>query len=85
MKVYEKINQLKETNASIEQISSWAYMNRICPLNFGEGLELDCEYPKELQAIAEKCCSEYTCSDGCLDGFLNSLYKEAEGCNIEAM
>jgi hypothetical protein len=31
MKVWEKLNQLKGTNATIDTISNWFYINRIYP------------------------------------------------------
>lgn len=72
MKVFEKINELKGTNATEKQIADWAYMNRICPIDFEDGLELDCEYPKELSEIAHKCCHNEDCSIGCTEQFLQS-------------
>ena len=57
MQVFEKINALKGTSATIEQMVSWSYNNKICPLQFEDGLELDCKYPKELDIIAHECCS----------------------------
>lgn len=71
MKVYEKINQLKNTNATLEKIAEWGYMNKICPVDFREGLELEYEYPQELEDIAFKCCSKFECN-GCMESFLNS-------------
>jgi hypothetical protein len=79
MKVYEKINQLKGTEASAEEIASWAYNNRICPLDFDDGLEeINEEYPEQLTFMAGECCSIHSCGTECLDDFLNAEYKEAE-------
>lgn len=71
MKVYERICELKDTEVTVEQMADWAYMNRICPVMFEDGLELDCEYPKELQNIAVAGC-DFDCGFECLEKFLNS-------------
>lgn len=76
MKVWEKINELKGTTASKDQIASWAYTNKICPRDFSEELELDCEYPKELEAISCKLCDKNSCGYECLDEFLESEVNE---------
>lgn len=74
MKVFEKLNQLKSTNASKEQIATWAYMNRVCPIMFGEELELECKYPKEMSDIANATCKKHIshCGTECLASFLDS-------------
>lgn len=36
MKVWEKCNEVKGTNATKDEIANWAYENRICPLQFME-------------------------------------------------
>lgn len=41
MKVYEKINELKGTNATAEQMLNWAEVNRIPLCCFEDELELD--------------------------------------------
>ncbi len=72
MKVFEKINELRKTNNTKKQMSKWAFVKNICPIIFGECLNLDCEYPKELQEIAEMHCKGNKCGNGCLSSFLNS-------------
>lgn len=72
MQVWETINKLKGTHASKEQIASWAYNNKICPIEFADELELDCEYPSELVKISDELCNESTCSFECLTKFLES-------------
>ena len=71
MKVWEKINELKGTDSTKEQIFNWAYMNRIAPEEFGRGLEV-IEYPGKLQIIAlETHNIDY---DIWLEDFLNQDY-----------
>ena len=55
MKVYEKLNKLKGTKATMEQIYNWAYNNRILPCEIGEELELKDKslYNEKLQALSE--------------------------------
>lgn len=72
MKVWEKINDLKGTNADKETIASWAYNNKICPREFGEELELDCDYPQELESISCRLCNKNSCGYDCLTEFLES-------------
>lgn len=86
MKVWEKCNEVKGTNATIEQIADWAYFNRICPLMFDTGLEIDLPldkdgYPKPngFLKTAESVCDVYThngkgCGTDCLMAYLNSEY-----------
>ena len=57
MQVYEKLNQLKDTAATLEQIKAWSYMNRITPCELEQGLELDCEYPQALVEAQERVCA----------------------------
>jgi hypothetical protein len=71
MQVFEQINKLKGTNATKDQIAKWSYMNRYCPIEFEEGLELDCDYPKELYEIAQEYCKTNECGHECLDLFLS--------------
>lgn len=78
MQVWERINKLKGTTASKEQIANWAYMNKICPIEFGDELELDCEYPSELTEISNKLCDKNTCGFKCLTKFLESEVQEDE-------
>ena len=72
MQVWETINKLKGTTASKEQIASWAYNNKICPIEFEYELELDCEYPSELTKISSKLCKKNNCGFECLKKFLES-------------
>ena len=73
MKVYELMNQLKGTEATKEQIASWQYMNRICPVQLtAEELEIEKKFPEALSEIAEKLCSMNECGHECLDKFLES-------------
>jgi len=48
MKVFEKINQLKGTTSTLEQIANWFYMNRIYPYDvvYNDALELGKDFPK---------------------------------------
>lgn len=70
MQVFEKINQLKGTNATKEKITNWSLMNKVCPLEFGSELDLNFKYPEELGEIAEKYC-DAVCDYSCLDKFLS--------------
>lgn len=76
MKVWEKINELKGTNADKKTIANWAYNNKICPREFGEELELDCEYPKEIEDISRRLCDKNSCGYDCLNEFLESELSE---------
>ena len=81
MKVYQLLNQLKGTNATLEQIKSWSYMNRITPCILEDGMELDCEYPEALNRLQGELCSKITnCYPDCLDTFFE-LEVEQEGDN----
>ena len=71
MKVWEKCNELKNTHSSKETIARWAYMNRVCPIEFSDELEVD-SYPKEMTMIAKKCCITEECGNECLNKFLES-------------
>lgn len=76
MQVYEKLNHLKGTVATLEQIKSWSYMNRIIPCELAEGLGLDCEYPQELADVAEKVCVRVGMDcDLCLEQFFVEVMK----------
>ncbi len=74
MKVYEKCNELKGTNADAKTIADWAYMNRICPIEFEYGLEVN-NYPDELKTIAGITCAKNSCGHNCVMEFLNSEVK----------
>ena len=80
MKVYEKINQLKGTNADLDLIVDWGYHNRICPITMDAGLELDeNEYPTQLHIHAQKMCQSHiaeNCGIDCMTDFLNEEYDE---------
>jgi hypothetical protein len=73
VKVFEYINQLKGTNASIDTIKDWSYNNRIPPCSLQEGLELEAEYPKVLTDKTNEICKqvEMDCYK-CLDVFFES-------------
>jgi hypothetical protein len=71
MKVWEICNKLKGTESSKEQIAAWAYINRICPVIFKEGLEVN-NYPKKMKKLAIELCSKENCGNDCLDKFLES-------------
>ena len=80
MKVWEKCNEVKGTNATIEEIASWAYNNRICPLDFDVGLEIDIPCDKDgiplengFFGTAQKMC-DMNCGLDCLMRYLNSEY-----------
>ena len=90
MKVWEKCNEVKGTNASIKEIADWAYANRICPLDFDTGLEIDlpldedgCPMPNGFLKTAEAICGVMhgdsgtdACNYDCLMLYLNSEYEE---------
>ena len=78
MKIWELCNKVKETNVSKKQIENWAYSNRICPLMFDVGLEIDVEldedcYPKEneFSNTAHKIC-DGECGIECLRKYLDT-------------
>lgn len=79
MKVYERINHLKGTDATVEQMANWGLENKVCPVDMDEGLEIeDCDaYPKQLRDIATAVCAAHGC-DGCdltcLTEFLDAEY-----------
>ena len=77
MKIWELCNKVKGTNVSKKQIENWAYHNRICPLMFDVGLEIDIEvdedgYPKdnEFSNTAHKIC-DGKCGIECLRKYLD--------------
>ena len=72
MTIWEKCNELKGTTATREQIADWAYMNRVCPLDFDIGLELDVPYPPEMTDAAHRLCHQNSCGMDCLRNFLNT-------------
>lgn len=85
MKVWEKCNEVKGTTATIEEIASWAYENRICPLSFDVGLEIDvpCDddgYPTQdgngFVVTALKHCKGQPCGHDCLMAYLNREFIE---------
>lgn len=79
MKVWEKINELKEAEVPMETIKDWAYMNRICPVEFEYELELPetVEYPEQLKKLEETVC-DLDCGADCLTAFLESEYEEVK-------
>ena len=77
MKVWEKINELKGTNATLQEIKTWSYMNRVCPLMLEDGLELEQDFPPELDALIDVACDTYPNCNACYDGFFSQeLEKE---------
>ena len=90
MKVWEKCNEVKGTNASIDEIAGWGYMNRICPLMFDVGLDIDLPLdedgdplPNGFLKAAEAICGIMhgesgtdACGYDCLIRYLNSEYEE---------
>lgn len=82
MKVWEKCNEVKGCNATIDEIASWAYFNRYCPLMFDVGLEIDIPlndegYPVDngFLKTAEMIC-DLNCGNECLMKYLNSEFIE---------
>ncbi len=71
MKVWEMCNEIKGTNANINQIMSWAYNNKICPLDFAEALDAP-EFEYVFSLIAHVVCSKNYCGGKCLMAFLES-------------
>ncbi len=83
MKVWEKCNEVKGTKATMQEIANWAWDNKICPLMFDVGLELDLPldedaFPVENGFIktARKVCSKSKCDYKCLIKYLESEYDE---------
>ena len=71
MKVFELINQLKGTTATLEKIKEWSYVNRIPPCGLEEGLELDCEFPNSLNILRNNLCAV---TDSCYPDCLNTFF-----------
>ena len=83
MKVWEKCNEVKGTNETKEEISEWAYFNRICPLMFDCGLDIyepqEDGYPPEngfLKTAREICGKHGKCGMDCLKAYLDSEFIE---------
>lgn len=83
MKVWEKCNEVKGTDATREQIADWAYMNRICPIEFDIGLEIDIPLDEDCMPVsngflttAQKIC-DLSCSVDCLNRYLDMEYDES--------
>lgn len=84
MKIWEKCNEVKGATSTIKEIENWAYGNRICPLMFDVGLEIDVPtdengYPIDngFLKTARKLCAENNCGIDCLRAYLNAEYEEA--------
>lgn len=84
MKIWELCNKVKETNATKKEIENWAYMNRICPLMFDSGLDIDLPldeygYPKDnvFLETAHKVCNG-KCGIECLRKYLDMEISENE-------
>ena len=85
MKVWELCNRVKETNVTKKEIENWAYTNRICPLMFDVGLEIDVDvdedgYPKDnvFSDTAHKICNS-KCGIECLRKYLDTDVVEKVG------
>lgn len=85
MKVWEKCNEVKGTDADVQEIADWAYNNRFCPLMFDVGLDIDVPldedgYPVEngFLKTAEGLC-DGKCGWDCLIRYLYSEYEEVQG------
>ena len=86
MKVWEKCNEVKGTNATKEQIAEWAYMNRICPLEFDTGLEIDLPFDEDrlplqngfLETARKVCDTKVACGYDCLIQYLETEYEEVQ-------
>lgn len=85
MKIWELCNKVKGTNATKETIANWAYMNRICPLSFDVGLDINIEidddrYPKDNVFVntARKICNNNECGTECLMQYLDMEVNEDE-------
>ncbi len=75
MKVWQALNLLKGTNATLEQIKQWSYMNRILPCELEEGLELDYPMPIELTRLQQEICARVglgRCYPECLNLYFDS-------------
>lgn len=73
MKVYEKINELKGTNAKKETILKWMVSNKICPLDVLAGIE---HYDPFFLSFARIHCDELDdCPSNCYETFLDKEYK----------
>ena len=82
MKIWGLCNKVKGTNEAKETIENWAYMNRICPLSFDAGLDInigidDDGYPKDNVFIntARKICNG-ECGFDCLIKYLDMEVEE---------
>lgn len=59
MKVIDKINELKGTDATIDDIVKWAYMNRVTLDELEEELELgEGKFPIEFNEMIDRVCLE---------------------------
>ena len=77
MKVWEKCNEVKGTNATIDEIAGWAYENRICPLIFDEGLDIEINLEDNgFARAAIKICKENKCGWSCIMRYLNEEFIE---------
>ena len=84
MKVWEKCNEVKGTNATKDEIANWAYENRICPLQFDVGLELDLPldedgFPVEngfIKTARKVCDTKQECGYKCLVKYLGTEYED---------
>jgi hypothetical protein len=72
------MNELKGTNATLEQIKNWSYMNRIPPCGLEEGMELeDGQFPEILHKVRESVCEKIQADCyKCLDVFFEEEIKQ---------
>ena len=64
MKVWEYLNKLKGTCATLEQIKSWSYMNKVAPCDFREpenGLELENGLDESFDGFIDQWCKKVDC------------------------
>ncbi len=80
MTVLEKINELKGTSATAEDIVCWALMNKICPIELSEELEVEASKTdlEKLDAIAHRVCKDHECGRKCVVTFLARLWPSGE-------
>lgn len=74
MKVYEYLNQLKNTDVTLKVIKDWSHMNRILPCELEDHLELETPYPEVLRETQKRVCSEVNmnCYPDCWNKFFEA-------------
>ena len=81
MKVWEYMNKLKGTNATLEQIKTWSYMNKEAPCDFREpmnGLEIDGGIPESFERFIGQWCALINDCDRCYKEFFELEIPEME-------